>query len=614
MSSQRYDWWNLSKEEAHEGVFSAVAFLDKNQSYVNDDFLRYAKLYGNADILGLTATNYSRVDQSIRSQSRLTLNVIKSCCDTVTAKIAKNKPRSFFLTDGEDYSIQRKAKLLTKFTDGMFYHTKLYETGPRIFLDACVFGTGVLKIYEKEEKQIVAERVMPHEIMIDDAESFYGYPRQLHQIKYIDRSVLMAMFPDKKNEIENANRRKGFTPGIAMNLADQIPVVESWHLPSSEDGTDGRHMISIDNTVLFDEDYTKQCFPFVFLRWSDRLMGFRGMGLAEELMGIQLEINRLLKTIQLAMRLCSIPKVFIENGSKVVLEHVNNEIGGIIRYTGQKPQYEAINAVPGELFAQLDRLYQRAYEITGVSAMSAQAKKPSGLDSGRALREFSDIESERFAIRQQAYEQFYIDAAKQMIGLAKEIYERDGSFEVISPGKRNVDRIDWKEIKMDEDDYVIQVFPTSSLSKTPSGRLQDVQELLQAGFIGKEDGLKLLDFPDLQAVMNIQNAAAEDIDMMIEAMIEKGEYHSPEPFQNLDLGIKKCQSSYLRAKMNHVPEENLELIRRWISEASTMIAPPQAPMPMPELDANGVPLSRPEKPPVSDIVPYALGQQPAAAM
>lgn len=610
MSTQRYDWWNQSKSEAHEGVFGAVAFLDKNQNYVSQDFLRYAKLYGNADILGLTSTNYSRVDSSIGQVGRLTLNVIKSCCDTITAKIAKNKPRPYFLTDGGDYSLQKKAKLLTQFVDGMFYKTDVYKLGPKIFLDATVFGLGVMKIYEKDDPDIFAERVLPAEILFDDAEAFYGYPRQMHQVKYIDRSVLEGMFPEKKTEIENANKRSNRTsPGIALNLADQIPVIESWHLKGSNDSKDGRHMISIDNAVLFDEDYDKPYFPFVFLKWSDRLMGFRGTGLAEELTGIQLEINRLLKTIQLSMRLCSVPKIFVENGSKVVLQHINNEIGGIIRYTGTKPNYEAINAVPGELFSQLDRLYQRAYEITGVSVLSAQSKKPSGLDSGKALREFSDIESERFATKQQAYETFFIEAAEHMIDLAKEIYEREGKFEVASPGKKNVSRIDWKEVKMSQDEYAIQIFPTSSLSKTPSGRLQDVQELLQAGFISREDGLKLLDFPDLDAVLNIQNAAAEDIDSMIEAMIEKGEYYSPEPFQNLDLGIKKCQSSYLRAKMNKVPEENLELLRRWISEANAMLGQLTTPQTQPTTE---VPLSRPEHPPQSDIVPFALGQQPAA--
>ena len=49
-----------------------------------------------------------------------------------------------------------------------------------------------------------------------------------------------------------------------------------------------------------------------------------------------------------------------------------------------------------DLFMHLDRLYNRSFEIAGISQLSAQSSKPSGLDSGRALREFSDIESERF--------------------------------------------------------------------------------------------------------------------------------------------------------------------------------------------------------------------------
>jgi len=607
-----FNWWDSTKSDAHESVFAAVAFLDKNQQYANQDFLRYAKLYGNSDIVGLTSSSYSRVDSSSSQMSRLTLNVIKSCCDTVTAKIAKNKPRPYFLTDGGDWSMQRRAKQMTKFASGMFYKTRIYKTAPRIFLDACVFGLGVVKIFEKDNQQITAERVLPCEIMFDDAEAFYGSPRQIHQVKYIDRAVLKGMFPDKKDEIENANRKVRNDLGVGLNLADQVPVIESWHLQSGPDGTDGRHMMSIDNAVLFMEDYEKETFPFVFLRWTDRLMGFRGTGIAEELMGIQLEINRLLKTIQLSMRLCSVPKVFVENGSKVVMEHINNEIGGIIRYTGQKPNYEAINAVPVELFQQVDRLYSRAYEMSGISALSAQSKKPSGLDSGKALREFSDIESERFATQQQQYEQFFVEAAEQMIDLAKDIYDRDGSFETVAPNQKNIERIKWKDVKMSKDEYAIQIFPTSSLSKTPSGRLQDVQELLQAGFIAREDGLKLLDFPDLEAVLNIENAASEDIDMMIEAMIERSEYFSPEPYQNLILGIRKCQSSYLRAKMNKVPEKNLELIRRWISEAETVLNPtlpeqPEMQDPGMMLDPGmmGAPMANPELPPQSDILPFA---------
>jgi hypothetical protein len=40
--------------------------------------------------------------------------------------------------------------------------------------------------------------------------------------------------------------------------------------------------------------------------------------------------------------------------------------------------------------------------------MSASSQKPAGLDSGVAIREFQDIETERFALVSQNYEDCYI--------------------------------------------------------------------------------------------------------------------------------------------------------------------------------------------------------------
>ncbi len=199
--------------------------------------------------------------------------------------------------------------------------------------------------------------------------------------------------------------------------------------------------------------------------------------------------------------------------------------------------------------------------------LSAQSQKPSGLDSGKALREFNDLESERFMEVAQRYERTFIEAAKIMVGMAKEIYEEDGEFKVKVKGKKFIETIDWADVDLDEDKFVMEAFPTSSLSSTPAGRLQDVQELLQAGFITKEDGMKLLDFPDLESTMSLANAGIEDIDRMIELMIDKGEYQTPEPYQNLELGIKKCQQAYLKYKSEGADDDRLELFRRWMEDA-----------------------------------------------
>ena len=52
-----------------------------------------------------------------------------------------------------------------------------------------------------------------------------------------------------------------------------------------------------------------------------RPVGFFGQGLAEQLQGLQLEINKTLRTIQVSMHLVSVPKQLVEASSKLVSSH-----------------------------------------------------------------------------------------------------------------------------------------------------------------------------------------------------------------------------------------------------------------------------------------------------
>lgn len=589
-------WWKKSNDEIPASLFSILNYFEKNQQYVEEDNLRNAKLYGNADILGLGAYQYTTTLQSPMPQSRLTLNVIKSCVDTVTNKIAKNKPKPMFLTSGEDWSVQQKAKKMNLFTEAIFYKANLYDIATQVFRDACIFDSGgFIKIY-RDRSEVKCERVLCNELKFDDVEAYYGNYRTLYQTKLINREALMEMFPSKKNLILNAPEKE-VNYGMAQSIAENVEVVEAWHL--GKDGKDGKHVIALQNGTLVSEAWNHNYFPFVSIHWTRPLFGARGQSLATELTGIQVEINRILKTMQQIMRLV-VPKLMVEKGSKVVYNHLNNEIGGIIEYSGIKPSIEQLQAIPSDLYNQLDRLYARAFEIAGVSQLAAQARKPSGLDSGKALREFNDIESERFILKGIEYENMFLNASKQMLRLVREIYDDEGKFEMPVGTKKIFDKLDWGDIDLDESEYSIQAYPTSALSSTPSGRLQDVQEYVQAGFIDRKDALRLLDFPDLEAVVSLETASAEDINMLIEQMIDKGIYQTPEPYQDLAYGIKKMQSAYLRAKMQKVPEERLELLRRWIDEASAQLGLLNPPQP----EAPAVPLARPERPPASDYMNF----------
>jgi hypothetical protein len=574
-------WWKSDSSELHSNIFQYIKYLDKNQAYRSDQNLKFFRLYGNNDALPIGTYNFTRSEPSYAVSNRVTMNIVQSMIDTVVSKITKNKPRPMFLTDGGDWSLQRKAKKLTQFIEGQFYSTDFYTKASTAFLHACIFGTGVIKIF-REGSEIKAEQVFVDEIVLDDNESIYGQPRQMHQKKWIHREVLKAMFTEKSKRL--AIDTVGKTEEDYMHIQpsnivqnEMILVTESWHLPSGQKSGDGRHTITIENCTLLDEEYEKTYFPFVFFRWGLRPLGFFGQGLTEQLQGLQVEINKILRTIQVSMHLVSIPKIFVEASSKIVTAHLNNKIGGIIKYAGVPPTPGQLGTIPPELFSHLDRLYQRCFEVVGVSQLAATSAKPAGLNSGKALRMYNDIETERFMSVGHRYEQAFLEAGRQFIELAREIEQNeDSGLEVKVKSNKFMESIRWKDVDIDEDKYLMQMFPTSALSQNPAARLQEVQELMQGGLIGKENGLRLLNFPDLEAYYNMENAGVEDIERQIEMMIDDGDYQSPEPYQNLQLGIQKMQQAYLMFKAQKAPDERLELFRRWISEADKMMKTAQA--------------------------------------
>ena len=464
----QYYWWKETKKKVYKSVFSLLNYLDDNQSYRRTLNFKFMKLYGNYDLLTLKSYHFFKAEPSGSIQNRVTLNVIQSMIDTVVSKVTKNKPKPMFLTDGGDFSQQRRAKRLTQFVEGIYQNTDFYAKSAIAFLDACIFGTGCLKIYRKGEN-IKVERVFIDEIVIDDNESIYGEPRQIHQRKFIHKDILKEAFPGNDSAIDMAAKEPPEKLGATMpNNVDMIVVTESWKLPSGDDAKDGKHAISISTTTLFEEEYDKEYFPFVFWRWGLRPLGFFGQGLSEQLMGLQLEINKILRTVQVSMHLVSVPKIFVDMSSKINTAYLDNKIGGIVEYTGQPPTEGKMGTIPQELFLHLDRLYERAYQIAGVSQLSSMSAKPAGLNSGKALRIYNDLESERFLSVMHRYEQAFLDAAKIMINLSKDIAEENPSYEVKYSSKESFRSIKWKDINLDESQYVMKLYPVSALSSSPA--------------------------------------------------------------------------------------------------------------------------------------------------
>lgn len=589
-------WWLYEPGlEMAQSIVSTVTSLANADAKRQTQYQISARLYGNTNIMGINGLSYSKIQSTQATlKDRVSYNVIQSCVDTLQSKITKNKPKPAFLTAGGSWKIQRQAKMLDKFIDGMFYENDAYELGSSIFKDACVFGDGIVHVFEHHGR-CKFERVIASELYVDQMESFYGFPRQIHRVKNVDRAVLMALYPEHKDAILIANPAVIDITGTFQNVADQVTVCESYHLPSGPDAKDGMHVIAIDKAILFKETWTKDYFPFARLSWCPRLYGYWGQGLSEQLQNLQLEINKILWVIQRSMHMAGSFKIFLEHGSKVIKEHLSNDIGVIVNYTGTAPTYVTPPIVPPEVYAHLQTLKMQAFEQAGISMLSATSQKPAGLNSGKALREFNDIETERFMAVGYAYERFFLDLAKLSINTVQDIFEREKTYKIRIPGKHFLEKMDWKEVRLEEDQYVLKIYPVSKLPTDPAGQLQTITEYVQAGFLSPRAGRRLLDFPDLDKAEDLANSQEDYLHKVIEDMIDNGTVYHPEPDDDLALARELALQYIPYAKLNKAPEENVQLLRDFISEIDQLTLPPPMEAPMP--------LAAPEATPTSELIP-----------
>jgi hypothetical protein len=516
----------------------------------------------------------------------------------VASKIAaKNKPKPTFLTEEGNWDLREQAEQLEKFVGGVFYESGLYAELTDCFRDAVIFGTGFIKVFDDGGK-VSVERVRPMEVVVDDIEAADGKPRNIYQRKYVDRHVLAHMFAVGEHEdeirraIAAAERDPEDTEYAYDTTADQVLVTEGWHLGEHDD-VQGRHTMAISGATLLDEEWDGP-FPFAVLRWTKDIEGFFGVGLVEELRGIQTEINALLRDIQRGHHLIKGHWLVLQ-GSTLATQ-LNNDLAAIVKYTGAKPDYQAPSIIAPEVYQHLWQLYSKAFEIAGISQLQATSQKPGGLDSGAALRTYNDIQTERFLEVGQAYEEFVVEAARQVVRCAKRI---GGGYKVRSVDGNSITTIDWSDVAdIDDQSYVIRVYPTSMLPTTPAGKLAWAQDLIKSGLLPPEDVLDIVDFPDTQAYAKRKNAARTSIMRRLTKMVRSGESISPEPFDDLKLAVTLGRDFYHECVNDQVDDERLDLVRTWITNAQALAKPPAPPLAPPPAMGPAGPMGAPAQPPM----------------
>jgi len=619
-------WWALEGEQCAQSIKGVLELLKQNQQHRARQLVISARLYGNLAIMGNASSSYAQFQARANAvRDRVTQNETQITIDTLVARIGEVKPRPYFLTSGGNYRQQRRAKKLNQFVEGVFYETKTYDIGLEAFRDGCIWGDGFIHVYGRAGK-LCHERVLPSELWTDEVEGQYGFPRNMHRVKLVDKDQLAGDFPECRKEIFDTPKDPEASQR-GQNLSDMVRVVESWHLGTPDEKgevTGGLHCISLpDSGVMLvePEEWPYEFFPFARFSWCRRPLGYWSQGFCEQAQGTQMELNKSLWLIQRSMHLAGTPKVLLPVGSSVVKEEINNDVGTIITFAGSTPpQWIVAQPIHEVYFQNVSLCAERIRRLAGLNEMSTSAAKPQGLNSGKALREFEDIQSDRHRSTQRANDNLYLQIAMLDVAMAREMARTGKLKEVRVPGKNAFAEINFKKDigNIQDSEFVMQCFPVSRLPRDPSGRLQTIQEYMQAGFMTMRQGRRALDFPDIEAIESLANAQEDVLCKVLDDIIDEGIYAAPEPTDDLELAKEMVIEYIQRYRLLDLEDEKMAMLRNWSSQidalqdmAAAAMTPPPVPGAttgtMPPGAGMGAPQAVPQAPPVSDLLPNAPG-------
>lgn len=582
-----YKWWAAQNEkDLCAQVLSTTEFLKRQNQMMIRQASIFTRLYSGKPLYNFLASTATLDNSNQLPIGRPTANVCYSCVDTLFSRISQDKPKPTFLTDNGSYKERRLAKEANQFIWGEFFRTKAYEKVPLMSRDSMILGDGLIKVFARNEK-ITAERTLRTELLTDYNDAYYGNPRQLIQPKLVDRSVFMELFPDKEVLISGATHGNvDNTPRSTDTIADQFIIAEAWHLPSCEGADDGRHVIVCSGGVILDESWDKDRFPFARLGYNPNPVGWYSQGLIEILMPTQMELYRQLIIASQNLELMGVPRVLVEEMSKILETSFNNRIGSIIKYRNTPPEFVNAQANNPEAYQFIEWLIQNSYQMSGISALSASGSKPSGLDSGEAIREFDSVQDSRFSAYAKRYQDVYTDLAYLYIDCAKDIVEETGSYTTVFPGKDGTREVDFKSIGMLKDTYVIQCFEENSLPKDPAGRQAKLSEMLAAGEITNQEFRRLSNFPDLEQSDQLAAALEERILFSLDSIIDDGDkgFKAPDPFilDPTDLATTLTVNYINKYSVTDLEEEKMQLLRDYFTQVQDLKQaanppPPQMP-------------------------------------
>jgi hypothetical protein len=616
------DWWAKSGDELAQTlgtVFRQVR--DENEWRTDKDEYHWG-LYEGTGSGGVT----------IRSRRNMTYlnsvlpdNVCKMAADTLTAKVATVRPIPQVLTSKGNWKDQRRARKLRQLIEGEFFRQKIHEShAHRVIKDALVCRGGVVQVYVEGKKPKV-ERVHIWTLFTDDWDAEFGAPLTMFRLRTMDRRKAEQKFgktPELKEKIRNAGYFSSATRWIRdedrASTVERVELLEAWyrcadHDPDDEDHVcTGKHAIICEGATLFEEEWKHDYFPFALLTYDSPNTGYWGSGLVQTLEGYQVSTNRANEKLDEQYE-NSGKGVILRDGSGVFKSDIVNGIRIINCRPGPyDPMVFDMDLVNEHMRARPQELVERALNAAGVSQMSAQSQKPTGIDSGIALQTLDDVESQRHIVFGRRFEAWCMDVARLLVDCIKDIAAEHGDYAVQVPLKGAYLDLKWSDVEIDG--FQLQMQSIGQLFTSFAGRLEKLKTLFEMGAIDSGTFLRNLDAGDVQGEIDLETVDRLITDEMIEAMLDAEDrpandndpddgYIAPTGYLPLEWAHKRAHQRRLQAQMEGAPERVLELLTRFIDDLQYLMDKKAAT----ESNALGGPMDPMAPPPIGPEPPPPPG-------
>lgn len=465
-------------------------------------------------------------------------NVIKSVIDSLVSKLANNKVRPFFSPVDGTYKTKKVIRQAQQFFDQYYDEIHLNQIVSNSFKDACIFDIGYIMVnpftYE-------IERIPPYCISVLDTQ--INEPNTaLIKFRHLPNDALSKYGLDSDNQYVN----------IEM-------------------------LVTSDKAILYiDEKEVKttslNSYPIVEVYYNKPVHMNKTVSVVDELEGIQTQIDLINNRISSTTQLTPANIVFIDENSNLKASDVNNKDAQIYP-VGIQPGNTA-NPVtimtPVPLDPYWDKLLEfyinKAYDMVGISQLSAQSRKPSGLDSGVALQTMEDIESDRFETQVDHYISTYVNITRKLIDVVPEDQE-------ILPSNKWQSTMKWSDLKEQTGLFKVQYSAATSLSKDPAERAKQIIQMSQVGLIQPTKAAELMDMPDLTDAYTDAEAMEMAVAAVISNAVEHNQYFIPDyvSYQSLTREICSEQNQlFISMKPGEDNTEIAESLRR-LNKLSEML-------------------------------------------